>query len=274
MQVNKVNFLRWSDALEDPGLPEPPYAYWRQRNMCILKPIFLPGETNAFYINNPSGFIYPNFQDLRLQLINMENTIVSDGFAELQQHFLPEFAAENRYNIWADYVIPFIANEGDYKLSIIVGATGVVLLTSNIVKVRKDQSRLYDTTTFCRFRHDRFFYNIRYHDVPIFYQKFRLPISKLEEQISGTTEIHKQATTGRSIILESIEDKEVKFESYWFDNEAHDAAAAMVKHRFLELNNKLYSFKADYKRDPTLMGKLSKGQFEVYDEEYASINRC
>lgn len=274
MQVNKVNFLRWNDALLDPGLPDVPYAYWRDRNRCDMRPIFLPGEACAFYINSDTGFIYENFQDLRLQLINMNNTIVSDGFAQLNQHFLPEFADESRYNIWSDFIIPFIASEGNHRLRIIRGSDGTVLLTSNIVNVRKDQQRLYETTTFCRFRHDRFFYNIRYHDIPAFYQKFRLGISRVDEQNGGTDETYTRVTTGRHLLLESVEDKEVKFETYYFDNQAHDAAATMIRHSFLELNGDIYSFKEQYRRQPTLMTKVSKGEFTLFDEAFAAINRC
>lgn len=272
MQVNKVNFIRWFDALGDPGLPAVPYAYWRNRYGCDYRPICLPGESQSFYINSKDGFIFQDFGDLILQMITDNGALLANDIGELKQHFLPD-SPELRYNIYCEYVIPLV-KDGTCRLRIVNAGTGEIILTSSAMVVRNDQQRLYETTTYCRFRHDRFFYNIRYHDLPAFYQQIRLGISVSEEQVEGENEIYKEVTTGRVNILESVEDKSVKFESYYFDREAHDACAIMIKHSFLELNGSLYRFKTGYKRQPQTLSKLSKGEFELYDQSFASINRC
>lgn len=275
MQVNKVNFIRWSDILLDPSLPDAPYAYWMQRGQCDFRPILKAGEATSFYINTAFGLTYPNFQDLRLQLITADGVLIADDIAPLIQHLLPESIVEDpRYNIFSEFITPQGIEYGNHRLRIIRGGTGEVILTSNLLMARTDDARLLETTTYWRFRHDRFFYNIRYHDIPAFYQQFRLGISLVEEQVEGENEVYKEATTGRANLYESVEDKMRKFESYYFDNAAHDAAAIMIKHKFLECNGDLYGFKSGYKRAPDPRKKLTKGEFELYDQSFASINKC
>lgn len=277
MLVNTMNFIRWSDILQNPGLPDVPYTYWRDRTRCGYMPIFLPGEPTGFYINTPNGLNYPLdvSGDLRIQLLRAkDNLVVDEDFTPVRKHPLPESTEEEpRFNLYGEFVNPLVG-DGIYYLRIIVGGTGEIKLNSNYINVRNDQQRLYETTTYCRFAHDRTRDFIRYHDIPNFYQQIRLNIGLIAEQNEDEAEIYPEATTASTNMLESVERKAMKFESYYFDNASHDAAASMIKHEYLELNGKRYKFKTVYKRNDTLMSKLSKGEFEVYDESYATINRC
>jgi len=273
MQLNDVNFLRWFDALADPNLPTPPHAYWRNRYACDMRPIGLPGESQSFYINTANGLLPPNgFESLRLNMVDDYSNLIASDIGVLQQHFIPD-SSEGRYNIYCEYVIPFVS-QGTKRLQIYDTVANQELYTSTPINIRHDQQRLYETTSFVRFRHDRFFYNIRYHDIPTFTQQFRLGLSVIEAQVEGENKVYKNAINGRARLLESVEDKVVRFETYYFDEAAHDACAIMIKHSFLEINNRLFQFKSGYKRTPNALNKLSKGEFEVYDQSFASINRC
>jgi hypothetical protein len=281
MRVNEVNFLRWDDGVPNPGLPRLPYAYWRDRARCGYMPIALPSESCSFYINTKTGLRFEEILELETELdaadLRLVATRASDGFAvdtnlgPLVKHVFPDNAS--RYNLHSTFVWPDLP-EDVYNLQIMSGDLGVTLLTSNPIRVRTDQQKLYDTTTFCRFRHDRSLYNIRYHDLPGFYQQFRLNMSVVDEQVIGTNEVYDEVSTTDTVLAESREKLMTKLETYYFDRDSHIAAAIMVKHEFLELNGSLYSFKDEYKYTPNPLSKLSKGEVEVYNRSFTALNRC
>jgi hypothetical protein len=273
MLLNEVNFLRWYDAFADPNLPPPPHAYWRNRYACDYRPIALPGESQSWYMNTSNGILPPNgFNSLRLNMVDEYNNLIASDIGVLQQHLIPD-SPEGRFNVYCEYVVPLV-KQGTKLLQIYDTVADQVLYTSTPINVRHDQQRLYETTCYVRFKHDRFYYNIRYHDIPEFTQGFRLGLSVVEGQVEGENKVYKNATNGRTRLLESVEDKVVRFETYYFDEAAHDACAIMIKHNYLEINNRLYHFKSGYKRTPNALNKLSKGEFELYDQAFASVNRC
>jgi hypothetical protein len=63
-------------------------------------------------------------------------------------------------------------------------------------------------------------------------------------------------------------------ETYYFDKEAHEAAAVMVDHSYLELNSKIYVPKNAYKGPSNPLSKVGKGEIELWDQEFSTVNRC
>lgn len=272
MQVTDVGFLRWFNTAGEPGLPRPPYAYWRDRERCEYAPILSPGEANSFYVNNADGFLKSIFDPdgLRLGLFSPDNVLVATG---LDFDYLTHPTDATRFFPYTTFVVPALAN-GYYFLKFYSSVDGTEFLRSSYLYTNNDRATLLKTTTFCKFRHDRQFYNVRYQNIPGFYQQLRLNISVTAEQVEGETEVYDEVTTGETRLYESVEKLAVTFESRDFDADAHKAAAVMVKHNFLELNGRRFSYKSGYKSNPRALTKYSKAEFELYDQAFSAINRC
>jgi hypothetical protein len=177
------------------------------------------------------------------------------------------------YNIYSSVVVP-TAITGIYYFKIYRQSTGAELLRSSYILVRNDVTELLNTTTYCKFRHDRFFYNIRYHDIPDFYQQFRLNLSVIDDQLESNKEVYREVTTGKQRVYNNELGRYYVVESYYFDPPAHLACGIMVEHDYLEMNGKTYKVKTSYKSPTQVNSKLGKGSFECYDLEFASANRC
>lgn len=272
MQVNKVNFLRWDNELPSTDQPDIPYAYWQDRGHCGYMPIGYPTEAISFYINTVAGLNYPNFSDLRLDLANVGAGITANfNVAPLQQHFIDN--TNTKYNIYATVVMPQVP-DGIYRFVIYRQSDGFKLMTSSYIWVRNNKAELDEQTVYCRFRHDRHFFGIKYHELTGFYQQFRLNISLLEEQVEVDKETYTEQSTGLRRTSHGDLAKWRKVETYYFDPPAHDAAAAMFEHRYLELNGAQYTVKSSYKRDPPSRSKLTKGEAELWDNSFSALLHC
>lgn len=273
-QVNQYNFLRWSDFEISTEQPEIPRAYVRDRGACPYMPIAFPTEAFGFYINTLTGFDFADldiadFTNLRLDIVNSVSGASTNNIAPLQKHDL----GGDRFNIFATGVYPTLSN-GQYYFQITKSAGNIPVLFSNNVYVRNDKANLDQETVFVRFKHDRFFYNIQYHELPGFYQQFRLHLNLQETQLDSDKELYKEVTTGKQRTFQNYLNRYRKIEAYYFDKKAHEAAGIMFEHSFLELNGKLYTAKTVYKDNEEPLSTYSKAEIEVWDEEFGSVNRC
>jgi hypothetical protein len=273
---NKYNFLRWDDQVA-PQFPEMPRPYRRDRGACPYLPVAYPTEILSFYINADVPFTDIFFgigawNEMGFTLINASTGAVAHTFVAdttLVQHFLNP-PTNSQYNILATFAFPSVPN-GLYYFRI-YGGTGQ--LKSNLVIVRNDLATLQRETAYVRFRHDRFFYNIPYATVSNFYQQFRIHLSVLERQLDSDVEQYREVTTGKNRTSENYLSRYYRLESYFFDDDAHEAMGIALEHSFLEINGKKYTKKAVYKEGPSQLSGYSKGEAEVWDEEFASVNRC
>lgn len=278
MIVNKYNFLRWDDLAPSTEQPAMPTPYRRDRGGCPYMPIGYPTESLSFYINTVNGFDSSSFSGtafsgLRLDLIDARTNLpVATGIGVLQQHFL-DAPTNSKYNIYSTVVLPAAAT-GVYYFRIVRVAAGVPALQSNFVLVRNDKANLDLETAYVRFRHDRFFYNVGYQDLPGFYQQFRIHLNIIERQLDSDKEIYKEVTTGKHRVSENYLERYYRIETYYFDDAAHEAAGVMVEHDFLEINGRPYKVRATYKENSNQLSVYSKGEFEIWDESFASVNRC
>jgi hypothetical protein len=276
MQLNKYNFLRWFDSTATTALPDIPVAYWRDRESCGSMPIGYPTEAMAFYINKLDGLdatVYNFFSDLRLALVRADNgAIVHNNLGPLQQHFI-DAPTNAFYNIYCTLVIP-AAIVGVHYFKIYRNSTGAEVFRSSYILVRTDQTVLYNTTTFARFRHDRLLKGIHYADLPGFYQQFRLGISQIERQYEGDKDVYREITTGKQRVLQNYMSRYIKLETYYFDPDAHEAAAVMFDHSYIELNGKQFQPKNAYKEPSGTSSKVGKGEMELWDLEFSGVDRC
>jgi hypothetical protein len=276
MRLNKYNFLTWYDSATTTALPEVPIAYLRDREQCACVPIGLPTESMSWYMNTPNGLdasVYTNFSDFRLALVRADNgAVVHSNLGPLQQHFI-DSPTNDFFNIYCTLVIP-TATFGLHYFRIYRNSDNTELFTSSYILVRTDQAVLYTTTTFARFRHDRYFYGIKYADLPGFYQQFRLGISRIDRQYEGDKEVYREVTTGKQRTFQNNLARYIKFETYYFDSDAHEAAAVMFEHAYFELNGAIYVPKNAYKEPSLVLFKFGKGEIEMWDQEFSTVNRC
>lgn len=273
-QVNFHNFLRWQDGALDVAQPYLPRPYQRDTEACDYLPVAYPGEALSFYINNTDGFAFATFSvadmtGLRLDMVHRVTGTATNGVAPLQKHDLPA----GRFNLYATVVIPSVV-VGQYYFRITRVNAGVPALTSNAVMVRNDKGNLDRETVLLRFRHDRYFYSIRYHELPGFYQQFRVHLNQMEEQFETDRETYRAVTTGKNRTFQSYMNKYHKMEAYYFDRQAMEALAVALEHGELEVNGKRYLIKAGLKIINNPMSKFAKGDFELWSEDFASVNRC
>ncbi len=272
MQVNDNNFLRWFNDTPDLTQPPLPHGYWRDPERCGYMPIAFPTEAISFYVNSPGGVAgidITNIEDFRLDIKRVSDGFTIEDIAPVQEHQI----ATGYSNLFSTAVIPVLP-DGVYQLVIAAAATGDDYLTSSLIKVVNDKAKLDRETTYCRFRHDRFFYGISYHQLPGFYQQFRLHVNVLEAQYETDVEIYKEVTTGKSRRFNGYMGKYYEVETYYFDESAHDAAAVMFEHSFLQLNGKIYSRTDAYEVQGNPLSKVTKGKISLYDDAFAAINRC
>jgi hypothetical protein len=274
MLVNTENFLRWDDGIA-PSSVESDIAtgYHRDPNRCDYRPLLAAAEAMRFYINVPAGIAFIDDPNTHLlALVNELGTVVNADIATLQVHTFATLAGTAK-TYYAEVIIDGTVPAGNYYYQIRTAAA-VVKLTSNqftVVPAGNDH-RVY--STLAKFRHDRYFYGINYQDLALFYQQFRLHLNQVERQFEGEKEIYKEVTTGKERTYNNFMSRIKTVESYFFDKLAHDAAAVLFDHDEIYLNLKRYRAKGTYKIDTDDLSKISKGTVELYDEEFASANRC
>ena len=64
-------------------------------------------------------------------------------------------------------------------------------------------------------------------------------------------------------------DRYVKFETYFFDAGMHEAMEVMVSHDVIYINSKKFTFKEAYKRTVDASSKVSKGEFELWEDQFS-----
>jgi hypothetical protein len=147
-------------------------------------------------------------------------------------------------------------------------------MRSSTFIVRKDVEQLMATTSYVKFRHDRYLFDVRYGTLPAFHQQFRLGISMIEQPGETDKEIYFTRSTGKPRTSLAQFNRLARVETYYFDEQDHEAALAMFEHDHLELNNRRYTSKSVYKYAPNPLSKRSKGEIELYDHSFSSLNRC
>jgi hypothetical protein len=274
-QVNKDNFLTWDDAAPVVGLPAVPWQYHRYREQVGSVPVAVPTEAIGFYVNNLAGIFDETVSvgSLSLDVINATTgATAAAGIEDLERHVVSgDPLAAHRWNPWAIAVWPSLA-PGYYRLVIKQGST--VLLTSSLVLAMNDQKWIDEHTVYCRFKHDRYFYGIKYHEIGGYYNQFRLIMGITSMQPKTEKQVYKEAHTGTSRTYNAFLDKVVKLETYYLTPEQHTAAFIMTEMDFVEFNGVRYRLETAYKIVDDALNKVSKGEVEFTEEAFSTANRC
>lgn len=265
MLFNNYSFIRFDDSNPD-AHNVPPQAYIRERNSYPFMPIIVPGEQIAFYIGSRNG--YDLGATVNLQIVKYQDPTVIIG---TYPYFSKDLFVGGLYNLYADFTIPALA-DGIYQFRAVT-AGGAVLLTSNPILCMNDNYQ--NVSSYVEFTNDQNLYNVRYADLGSFYQKFRLRITDITGgEYEQGNESYRSVTSGRYRDLLEIPERYYTFECYYFDTLAFEALSVFLAHRTRIINSKEYGFKANLSHDPILTTKVAKGQFQMWDQSFSTVNKC
>jgi hypothetical protein len=273
--VNPYNFLRWDDLGNGPADATSGIAtgYMRSPNRCSYLPVIKHGEAMRFFINTEKGLGFVADTNIKLQLVNaVTGTVQNANVTSLQVCNFTNPAGVSTFTYYAEVTLANTVPEGQYYF-VIKGDTKA-WLQSNAVYVVNATNPILTATSLAEFRHDTWFYGIRYNDLSTFTHQYRLHINLLEDQEESSVDVFTEVTTGKKRTYNTVLDLIKTVETYYFDAEAHKAAIIMFKHSQFYLNGKQYTAKDAYKQQPDATTKLTKGSITLYDQEFASINRC
>jgi hypothetical protein len=248
-KVEKLNSEIIIDETE-PSLP--PRSYVKDNGSYF--PVMIPGETTAFVLN--ANFIQEANFELR---ILKEDQDVSGKVADMAKAYIDD----TTYQLYCSITNPDLA-KGFYRLAIYMNDSP--FLVSNPVFITYQSVN----TSLVEFRHDRLLFGVHYEVLPNdFYQVFRLAISEIDRQVEYNKDQYRSISSSKLRNFLSKVDRYVKFESYYFDEIAHEAAGAMVEHDEIYINSQKYIFKTGYKADTDVLSRISKGSFELWEDDYS-----
>ena len=106
--INERNFLRWDTNPAISSDSDLPYPYVRERKNCLYKPLFIPGEEYAFYVNAAAGvtsvgicklFLYNNGARVGDEIATINNIILPSGIKQLKCVFIMPAASKGDYQL-------------------------------------------------------------------------------------------------------------------------------------------------------------------------------
>lgn len=292
----------WDDGSTATMVTALAQGYVKNPNQCQPACVFIPGEEYGFYINTANGFTYTP-ANLRLDILNgRTGALVYTGVTTMSGHLVTGSATNRNY--YTTFTFPTIA-KGMYRFRLYDTSAATVRFTSNLFEVLSPiggsiiigpgdfsgsdfyftdfytQSTTFQTeddylrnTMYVQYKTDRRFYDFYWHLVPSFYQKLRIRMNQIDSQPEDEKEIYVEQYSGKPRNFVSEQKWVYTLETYYYDEGMHKAAYVMSLHDNLIINSKVYYTKSTYKIDTIFDSKSSKGTFEVYEEEFASINRC
>ena len=205
----------------------------------------------------------------KLKLVSISGQVVNSNIATLNQDF---FVTEDGQNVFTYYASVSPANIAPGIYFFRIGDDTTNFLDSNLLIIPNDDYLKY--SCLCKFRQDRYFYGVNYQNLPDFYQQFRLHFNEVDKQYEQDKDIYNEVTTGKQRTYNNYKKKLRTFETYYFDDFAHDAAEIMFDSDLLFINGKQFVLKGTYKVLTQPLSKVKKGQADCYDEDFATANRC
>jgi hypothetical protein len=251
-ELNKYNFIRWYNACDDVDPLTLPRFYVKDN--AYSTPILKVGEATYFYLNFNVAVDY----DFDVFLMK-DNVKVGSALCTLTQLII----GTNIYEYYGNFTTPDVP-DGFYRLGLYSGSNLMAL--SNVVEVIDNPIN----SVYVKFRHVKDTYGFNYSLLSTdWYQQFRLRITKADIQVQDNHDQYRSVTTNKLRNYDAKVDRYVKFETYFFDEGMHEAAEVMVSHDVIYINSKKYTFKEAYKRTVDASSKVSKGEFELWEDQFS-----
>lgn len=235
-----------------------PNAYIKDEGQ-VFEPIYVPSEIYSFYMNFDKPITDPDFANFRLNLTR-DGVLVSPNLGTLKKDMVTAYS----YNIYCEFVFPQVL-DGCYKFVIQDIVTDEIKCTSNCITV--EAAAFNFNSAILHYRHKRNLFNFQYSNLPDFYNKFRLPLNKIDYQYEVERKQYRNISDKKLRNLYSYRDKYIKVESYYFDEQAHDAMSAVWEHNDITIDGTRYLAKDEYQVDVDQQRALAKGSITAYEQE-------
>lgn len=238
------------------------------RTSRTFTPVYMPGETYSFYFNY-DGYLTDStvVPFCQLWLIDGDGNQVAMVADVLDKVYIAGAAA---FHIWKVFVFPNV-KDGEYYFQIYDTISGLEKARSNIILSNNSPDFMTCTV---KFRHNDVLFNTYYQNLPDFYQMFRLPLNQISPiQPTSTRENYRESSNGRDLrTSKSFLDMKIILESYWFDDETHQAIACMLEHREVYINGfRIINLKQIETSEISFLTNLSKNTFEILLDEYSAV---
>lgn len=235
------------------------------KNKCkILTPVYVPGEKYSFYLNFDKPTTDPNFNNFLLCIYDLHDNRMVTDIGPLQK----DIVTSTLYNIFCLFQMPALAN-GNYVFAIWDSVNDIVKCKSNkILVLNEDYAQ---NTAILSFRNTRNLYGYDYENLLDFFQQFRLPLIKVEYQYDVDRTQYRNVSNRQLRNLISYVDKVVKVESYYYDEDAHDAAAILYQHDQIYIDGIQYVPKDAYQISTDLINNAPRAEVNCYVVNSASL---
>jgi hypothetical protein len=230
----------------------------------------LTGDILTFYTNFS---IYPLIETDVWRIIDNEDNIITST----TNHLLVVTAfGENSFKLTLTIQTTNTLDNVDRRIAI-VSNTGVIKYTSNIISIRTFNERNLTNTHILSFWHDTDIYEYEWSQKQDFDEPYtvRIPSSITGIAYPENASIYRSATSGKPRRTRAILDKIVTFQTYYFDEEAHDAFAVASASEEFYLNGNKMIRDGDYEIGYNQIHNLSHGTSKFYDRQFSiRIDRC
>jgi len=217
----------------------------------------------SFYMNFREGEQSPT-RTPKLVLTDGLNVIVDLGFI---LNVLPYTDGSNRFDLWADFDFPDVPN-GEYMFALTSSNSEQIFFIGNPMEVVSDLTQV----TQVKYRNETEIYKYRYQWLPDFFTTLFLRLTVTATAYEDDEEAYKEVSTRKHLTYQSQADRVYTFETYWFDQNQHEAMATMGKHDEVNFNTIVLQQTGAYSQETTKGGNLSIGSVSYYDQEFAEAN--
>jgi hypothetical protein len=243
-------------------LTEDSLPHYMPSEVSKSMPIFVAGETTAFYINSLVDLI--STDNLELWLINAETLSkiqqITSGILYAQEY-------SEGYNYYMSFTNP-VMNTGIYRLALIYHTSSGYVMCYISTPIFYDTRNYSDYSMRIKFRHSTNIFGFGYGVLSGFYQQFRIAMVEVDNQVNSDIDQYKSTTTGKYRNYYDQSMKYRKFETLYFDEKMHDAMFVLNEHEEIYINSVKYGLKTAYKVDIDNMSRVSKGNMELWDESF------
>lgn len=226
---------------------------WNNRKF----PIYVPGEEYSFYINSDDPISDSGFDNFRLDLISCDPLVVNqENIGQLQKDVINEL----EYRIYCPLFVFPQTTQGYYKFGIFDTVTESYKAISNVFTVEETN----ENTTLVKYRSPYDFMNFGYSRLPEYYNVYRVVLSIIDSQFESEKSQYRNVSNNKFRNYKSYRDQVITVESYYFDENSHEAMSAVYEHEEFLLNGLLYVAKGGYQIEVTPERKYKKGTIELY----------
>lgn len=273
LPINTDNFLRFFDTatptINDTKFIKTTnngYDYkWRQ--FCFPLPIAV-GDNLNFYTNFSTNLVGSN----SISII-VDNQIVVDA-----TKYVLSVASVGTNNKLISLSIPLASTGARQKFSLGITSGASILYRSNDFYVIGRDDKSLNNTHLLKFFNDTNVFNYEWGDLdkeadP--YYTVRIPSSVYEFGYPKEDTIYKSATSGKPRKTRAVLSKSVVFESYFVDEELHDAVNYALNSNNLFINKKEFVMESGYEVAFNKNSNVHKGTATLLEKNYgARLNNC